>query len=83
MPSEAEIYQRLTEIFHEVFSRDDITLRPDLAAKDVAGWDLFRQVEIIMAAQEVFNMQFSTRELDSMANVGDLVQVIAAKSGKA
>lgn len=83
MPSEAEIYQRLTEIFHEVFSRDDIALRPDLAAKDVAGWDSFRQVEIIMAAQEVFNMQFSTRELDSMANVGDLVQVIAAKSGKA
>ncbi len=44
MPPEAEIYQRLTEIFHEVFSRDDITLRPDLTAKDVAGWDSFRQV---------------------------------------
>ena len=45
-------------------------------------WDSFRQVEIVMAAQEVFNMQFSTRELDSMGNVGDLVRVIAVKSGK-
>ena len=54
---------------------------PDGRAR--ARLDLFRQVEIIMAAQEVFNMQFSTRELDNMANVGDLVQVIAAKSGKA
>jgi hypothetical protein len=40
----------------------------------VAGADSFRQVEIVMLAQDAFNMQFSTRELDSMANVGDFVQ---------
>jgi acyl carrier protein len=79
MPSEPEFYQRLTEIFHDVFSRDDITLRPDLTAKDVAGWDSFRQVEILMAVQEVFNIKFSTREMDGLANVGDLVKVIASK----
>jgi len=79
MPSEAELYQRLTEIFHDVFSRDDIALRPDLTAKDVAGWDSFRQVEILMAVQEVFNVKFSTREMDRLANVGDLVKVLAAK----
>ncbi len=79
MPSETELYQRLTEIFHDVFSRDDITLRPDLTAKDVTGWDSFRQVEILMAVQEVFNVKFSTREMDGLANVGDLVKVIAAK----
>jgi hypothetical protein len=35
-----------------------------------------------MLTQDVFNMQFSTRELDSMASVGDLVRVIAARIGK-
>ena len=79
MPAEAELYQRLTEIFHDVFSRDDITLRPDLTAKDVAGWDSFRQVEILMAVQEVFDVKFSTREMDGLASVGDLIKVIAAK----
>jgi hypothetical protein len=43
----------------------------------VAGWDSFRQVEIVMLAHDVFNMQY--RGLDSMANVGDLVRVIATK----
>ena len=79
MSSEADLYQRLTEIFRDVFSRDDIMLRPDLTAQDITGWDSFRQVEILMAVQEVFKVKFSTREMDGLANVGDLVKVIASK----
>jgi hypothetical protein len=32
MPSEAEIYGRLTEIIHRGFTRDDLALRPELSA---------------------------------------------------
>jgi acyl carrier protein len=30
-----QILQKLTEIFHDVFMRDDIVLTPELTAKDV------------------------------------------------
>jgi acyl carrier protein len=80
MPTEAEIYAGLTEIFNDVFMRDDMALTPALAANDVQGWDSFKQIEIIMASEEKFGMKFSTRELDSLQNVGDLVRVIAAKA---
>ena len=33
MPTEAEIYGALTEIFREVFMRDDLALRAELTAK--------------------------------------------------
>jgi acyl carrier protein len=79
MPSEAEIYDGLTEIFHDVFMRDDLVLRPELSAKDVQGWDSFKQIEIIMAAEEKYGIKFTTRELDSLQNVGDLVRVVTAK----
>ncbi len=81
MPSEPEIYAALTEIFHDVFMRDDITLAPETAAKDVKGWDSFKQIEIILGVEERFNIKLNTRELDSLRNVGDLATVIAAKSG--
>lgn len=79
MPTEAEIYGALTEIFRDVFDRDDLELKPELTAGDVPGWDSFKQIEIVMAAEERFSMQFSSRELDSLRNVGDLVQVVAKK----
>ena len=81
MPDETEIYSALTGIFHDVFMRDDLTLKPELTARDVTGWDSFRQIEIVLAAEERFGIKFSTRELDSLRNVGDLVRVISAKTG--
>ena len=42
MPTEAEIYGALTEIFRDVFMRDDLALNPDLSAKDVPGWELIQ-----------------------------------------
>jgi acyl carrier protein len=79
MRTEAEVYDALTEIFHDVFMRDDLVLRPELSAKDVQGWDSFKQIEIIMATEERFGMKFTTRELDSLQNVADLVRAVVAK----
>ena len=79
MPAEHEIYALLTEIFHDVFLRDDLVLTPELSAKDVRGWDSFKQIEVIMAVEERFEMQLNTREIDSLRNVGDLVRVIELK----
>jgi acyl carrier protein len=78
--SEPEIYEALTTIFHDVFLRDDLALTPELSAKDVPDWDSFKQIEIIIAAEERFGIKFRTREMDSLNNVGDLVQLIASKS---
>ncbi len=80
MPTEPEIYSAMTEIFHDVFMRDDLVLKAELSAKDVQGWDSFKQIEIIMAIEERFGIKFTTRELDSLQNVGDLVRVVAAKT---
>lgn len=79
--SETEIYAALDEIFRDVFLKDDIELRPELSAKDVPGWDSFKQIDIILAVEEKYRIKLNTRELDSLSNVGDLVRVITAKTG--
>jgi acyl carrier protein len=78
--SEPEIYRTLTAIFRDVFLRDDLVLTAALSARDVADWDSFKQIEIIIAAQEHYRIKFSTRELDSLNTVGDLVRLIAGKT---
>ena len=81
MPTQVEIYHDLTEIFADVFMRDDIELSPALTAKDVKGWDSFKQIEIIMASEEKWGIKFNTRELDALRNVGDLAKMIETKAG--
>ena len=78
--SEPEIYRTLTAIFRDVFLRDDLVLTAALSARDVADWDSFKQIEIIIAAQEHYRIKFSTRELDSLNTVGDLVRLIVGKN---
>ena len=81
MPTQVEIYHDLAEIFADVFMRDDIELSPVLTAKDVKGWDSFKQIELIMASEEKWGIKFNTRELDALQNVGDLAKMIEAKAG--
>jgi acyl carrier protein len=80
MKDEATIYADLTEIFHEVFGKDDMVLTPALNAKDVAGWDSFKQIEIIVSAEEKFGIKLNTKEIDSLKCVGDLAAVIGRKA---
>jgi acyl carrier protein len=78
--SDAAFYPVLTEVFRDVFMRE-IALRPELTARDVPGWDSFKQIEIIVALEERYGIKFHTKELDSLNNVGDLARVLAQKTG--
>ena len=80
MSGEAEIYRGLEEILRDVFLRDDLAITPDLTASQVEGWDSFKQIEIVMAAEEKWNIKFSTRELDGLRSIGDLARAIAART---
>jgi acyl carrier protein len=81
MAAGAEIYGDLTEIFHDVFMRDDIRLSPELTAKGVQGWDSFKQIELIMACEEKWRIKFNTRELDELHCVGNLATMVEKKIG--
>ena len=76
---EAELYAQLTAIVRDVLDRDDVVLVPALTAKDVPGWDSFKQIEIILAVEEKYAVRFKSRELDALRTVGDLAQTLLTK----
>ncbi len=80
MIDDAKLYAELTEIFKDVFMKDDIQLTPELCAKDVPGWDSFKQIEIMVAVEERFKIRLNTKEIDSLKCVGDLAAVIRKKA---
>jgi acyl carrier protein len=79
MPRE-EIYARLTELFRELFSNDEIVLRPEMTADDIEGWDSFNHLSIIVAVETRFAIKMKTSEIEKLANVGELVAAIESKT---
>jgi acyl carrier protein len=79
MIADAEIHAVLSEIFADVFLRDDIEISNELAAKDVDGWDSFKQIEIVMATEQAFSVKLTSAELDGLQTLGDLVGIVAAR----
>jgi acyl carrier protein len=78
---QTEIYTRLTKIFHDVLDDESIVLTPELTADQVEGWDSFNHINLIVATEGAFKIKFQTSELESMKNVGQLVELIQKKVG--
>jgi acyl carrier protein len=77
---EPQIYDRLTQIFHDVFDVNSITATPELSAKDVEGWDSITHVRLILTVEKTFKIKFSVSEIGKLQNVGELVALIKARA---
>ncbi len=75
--SEQDVINGLETVFHEVFDDEEISVSRELTANDVAEWDSFNHVRLIVAAEEHFNVTFSTGEVADLRNVGELIDLIS------
>ncbi len=75
----AEIYAQLTDLFREIFSDDDLVLKPETTASDIDGWDSFNHISIIVAVETRFGIKMETREIEGLNNIETLVQTIQKK----
>jgi acyl carrier protein len=77
---EAQIYERLTQIFQDIFDDDSISVTPELSAKDVDGWDSVTHIRLMLTVEKAFKIKFSTSEISNLNNVGDLVTLVKART---
>lgn len=71
-----EIYQRLNEVFQDVFDDGDIIVSDDTTADDIEDWDSLEHINLIVAIEKEFNMKFNMGEVSEMKNVGEMVDII-------
>ncbi len=81
--SDEAILETVTELLREVFDDPVLHVTKQTSAKDVPGWDSMKQVMILLAVEEKFDIQLSTREMDRLRDVGDLVAAIASHTQSA
>ena len=76
-----EILERVQVVFRDELELDDLVLTDETTADDVEEWDSLTHVQIVVALEKAFALKFTSREILSWDNVGDLVDCIEKKIG--
>jgi acyl carrier protein len=73
-----EVLNRLQSIFDNLFL-EEVTVTPQLSAKDVEEWDSLLHVSLVLAVEEAFGIRFRVGEVEATRNVADFVDLIVQR----
>jgi len=72
------IYEKLNEVFRDVFDDDSITVNAETTADDIEDWDSLEHINLVSAVEKTFGVKFTMAQVVGMKNVGEMVDVILA-----
>ena len=76
----SDTFNRLKEVFLDVFDDDEIVLSRSTTAADVEAWDSLMHINLVLATEREFGIRFSSTEVAQLFDVGELVDLIEAKT---
>jgi acyl carrier protein len=71
--TDQEILTKLTGILRAALLNDSIVLTMETEREDVPNWDSFNYINFIVATEIEFGVQFKVADIESFANVGEIV----------
>ena len=73
------INERLNEVFRTVFDDDSIVVNRETTADDIEDWDSLEHIRLIGAVEREFGVRFTMKEVSTMKNVGEMMDIIAER----
>jgi acyl carrier protein len=77
----AIIWETCARIFRETFDDNQLSIGPETTASDIAGWDSLTHIRLLVTLEKAFGIRFNTGEMAGLANVGQMVELIAKRTG--
>ena len=74
--SREEVFEKLNEVFRDVFDDEEITVTDATTADDIEDWDSFEHINLIVAVENEFSLKIPMGKAVSMKNVGEMVDII-------
>lgn len=74
-----EVLKKVTSIFRTNFDDRTIELTNETSSADIEDWDSLEQVNLVVAIQDEFKIKFTIEEVNSMENVGEMIDFIIKK----
>lgn len=74
-----DVLNALNKIFQDVVDDPNVILKRETTAQDVDDWDSLNHITFVVAIEKHFKIKFSSAEIRSWANVGDMCDAIVQK----
>lgn len=74
--SKAEIFEKLEEIFRDVFDDESLQIGERTTAADVDGWDSLSHIMLLSAIEDEFDIKFDMKAVQGLKDVGAMADLI-------
>ena len=74
--SREEVFERVTDIFRDVFDDDELVISDSTNAEDREDWDSVEHIQLIVGMEKEFKVKFDIKTVNSLENVGQMVDLI-------
>jgi len=74
-----QILEEVQAIFRDILDNEEIVLASETTADDIEEWDSLTHIQLIVAIEKHFKIKFTSKEILSWQNVGQLIDCIASK----
>lgn len=74
-----EIMNRVQDIFRDVFDDEDIVIDEHTTSAHIEDWDSLTNIQLVVSIERSMGIRFTSAEIPSWKNVGDMVECISKK----
>lgn len=75
----AQIEQKIKTVLGKVISVDPAKINKDTSSATVKKWDSLKQMQLVLALEEEFSIQFGDEEISKMLSYSEILRSILSK----
>ena len=73
------ILEQINTIFIDTLDIEDVVIGETTTANDIEEWDSLTHIQLVVAIEKHFRIRFSSKEIQSWNNVGEMIDTIIRK----
>lgn len=74
-----DLVARVAGIAADVLGEDQQAVRAETTPNDLESWDSFAQLNLVMALEDEFGVQFSPDDLDAMSSISAIAALVESR----
>ena len=74
-----EVMNDVQDIFRDIFDDQDLVIQDATQSDDIEDWDSMNHINLVSAVEKKFKIRFALGELQSLNNVGAMIDLMMQK----